>query len=378
MLRALAVAVAAILGAGCGERTDGPGPTPSRGRPESTKPVREAGRTVFHAHPSVKFDADKENAVWCASFPLAWDSLGRDVLKGPVDLGPPAPADLVKALNGDPFPQAALDPSSYVAMAGTKSSGILDRIAKEGREKFGRALPQMPVFLERPDDILAYAFLRKDLPFEHPFETVPAGVRFRGAGEPVPAFGIAAWESKIGIRDVLRQASVVWRSPLKDGERYDPETESFILELVPKGGKDRILLARITPEPTLEGTWKRVAAAVGEGKREGLHEGAHLAVPRIHFDLEHRYAEFQGAPVRNKGAFEGWVVTDAMQSVLFRLDEAGALLESEAAIKAVGAAVESRPQRFVFDHPFLIALRQDGAERPYFLLWIANTDLMPK
>ena len=35
-----------------------------------------------------------------------------------------------------------------------------------------------------------------------------------------------------------------------------------------------------------------------------------------------------------------------------------------------------RKRRFIFDRPFLLALKQADARVPYFLLWVGNTELL--
>jgi hypothetical protein len=337
------------------------------GPPPRTEPVREAGRTVFLPHAGAPFDAAKGNGLWCATLQMAWDALGREVLKGAPDLGPPAAADLAAGMNARPFPLEALDPAARVVAAGRKGDGVLERIAKEGMEKFGRKLPEMEIALARPDDVLAYAFLLKDLPFEHPFETIRGGVVFPGAKGNVGAFGVNADSKSKELESILDQVRVLFDTGTGHGRE-------FAIGIRPKGGKDLLTLAVVKPGASLEETWKRMAALSSKSTPGALEPGRDLQVPKIHFDLLHSFEEFAGAPVRNEG-FKDYVVTRAVQSVLFRLDEAGVLLKSEAAVLLEKG---EPPPGYVFDRPFLVALRQEAADRPYLLLWIANPDLFPK
>jgi hypothetical protein len=228
----------------------------------------------------------------------------------------------------------------------------------------------MKVSLEDPTDFLAYAFLYKDLPFERPFESIRGGVRFPGAGTPVGAWGVNhATEPKVR-EALLAQVRLLCRGP-------EDRPDEFVLEFTPKGGRDRILLALFPGGKSLEATWKAAAAAMAGDEPRAIKDDGVIQVPRLHFDLEHAFTEIKGAPFRNKG-FEGTVVAQAAQSILFRLDEAGALLKSEAVIAGKTSAPMERPDVFVFNRPFLVALLQKDAKEPYFLAWIANPDLMPK
>lgn len=361
-LRPAAAALALALALPLASCSTGGGP----GAP-ATEPVREPGRTVFLPHAGVPFDGAASNGVWCATFPLAWHALGSEVLGGPLLLGSPAPAALVEGMNARPFPAAALDPASRVVVAGRYGDGVLDRIRREGREKFALDLPRAPLAPGRPEDLLAYAFLRKDLPFARPFEPFEEGIAFPGAAGRVPAFGIHGDSGAPDLAAMRGQTTVLFHGAGKDGR-------DMALEIRTKGG-DVLLLAAVPFAGDLEGTWRSLAG-VPRAAAGPLREGEVLAVPKVHFDLAHRFSEFLGAPLRNPG-FEEFRVTEAMQSVLLRLDEAGVLLESEAVVEAK-LSLDPEKRRFVFDRPFLLALREASSAEPYLLLWIANPDLMPR
>ena len=341
------------------------------------EPSRNADRTVFASHRQVTFDAAKENAVWCATFQMAWDALGRDVLEGAPDLGPPAAPAFVDAMNAGAFPAKALDEKARVVVAGRKRDGVLERIAREGREKFGRELPEVSISLARPDDVLAYCFLAKQLPFEHPFEAIDGGIAFPGATTPVAAWGLNPGDAKKGLAERLAQVRILFDGKSGEGSDSKPQpTRGLVIEVAPKGGRDRVLLAQLAQPPAdLAKAWGTVQELVKAGTPRSPKAGTVLKVPRLHFDLLHHYSEIEGAAVRNKGA-DGLVVAQALQSVLFRLDETGAKLESEAGIAL--KADDEEPDRFVFDRPFLVALLERGAEEPYFLLWVADPALFGK
>jgi hypothetical protein len=56
------------------------------------------------------------------------------------------------------------------------------------------------------------------------------------------------------------------------------------------------------------------------------------------------------------------------------LTERGAVLESSATILAAPSG--GGMPRYIFDRPFLLALIEEGADQPYFLVWIANDELL--
>ncbi|GAG63195.1 unnamed protein product, partial [marine sediment metagenome] len=58
--------------------------------------------------------------------------------------------------------------------------------------------------------------------------------------------------------------------------------------------------------------------------------------------------------------------------IKFNLDERGAELESDAT--AVFGGMPFR--HFSFTKPFLVLLMRKGAEKPYFVLWVANAEVL--
>lgn len=297
---------------------------------------------------------DGKNVLWCASFQLAWDAFRRDLLGGaPLVLGPPAPADEVAALNADTFPPGGIDPSSFVAIAGRDGIGRRFQdaaTAKFGDDASGLDLPAVP-----PGDLAAFAMLLKNLPFEHPFENFKAGLRFAGSTKTAGAFGMNQASDNPDLKAILEQVRVHADSTEGNGR-------TFVIELSVRGGHDRLLLARIDPAPTLRGTWERARDAA-HGPGEAAERGTVLGIPKLNLDVAHRFEELEGGSEGLDAAF---------QRTRFRLDETGARLTSFAyAIQRGGMSPV-----FLFDRPFLVALVQKGATRPYLLLWIGNDELL--
>ena len=71
--------------------------------------------------------------------------------------------------------------------------------------------------------------------------------------------------------------------------------------------------------------------------------------------------------------FEGYYIAKAMQTIRFKLDRSGAELASEAQMPCKPMATH-----FVCDRPFLIFVKKRGAERPFFVMWVDNAELLCK
>lgn len=85
--------------------------------------------------------------------------------------------------------------------------------------------------------------------------------------------------------------------------------------------------------------------------------------------IDHRFTELIGKVVAN--ANPPMPIVEAIQTIEFRLDRSGAVLESESTL-----AVESSPRHFDFDRPFLVYMQKRGAERPFFVMWVDNAELL--
>ena len=96
-------------------------------------------------------------------------------------------------------------------------------------------------------------------------------------------------------------------------------------------------------------------------------------VPIIEFHIENNIKELIGIEFSTKNfPIE---IEKSIQTIALMLNEKGAKIQSEAKINV---AIKSVPKRFIFDKPFLIAIKKIEFENPYLLLWIENTELMKK
>lgn len=294
------------------------------------------------------------NALWSAGGQLAWDAMRRDVFGGAaIAVDAARPNAVVDALNAGAFPPDALDRGDFVAIAGRAQVAI---------PRFNAALEALhaPVGgAEEPSSpraIVALSYVHKELAFDEPFDHLRAGIDFDGA--LVEAFGIdrdAAGERKAALSKQVRVTG------LDDDGDEPPE---FLVELSVTGGRDHLYLARIAPPASLAAGWSWV-----EAHRSALREDPRLhalEVPKLAFDVDwDAFDELRG--VRLRGA-DGLFASES-ERIQFRLDENGAELTSVFRTKGE----EEAP---VFSGPFLVALVQDGARRPYFLAWIANDELL--
>jgi hypothetical protein len=309
------------------------------------------------------------NVLWCGTFQLAWNEL-RTLIGEDLHFAGKEP-EMVAVLNKRQFLKSDLDDASYVAVADFVRNDVHGRIQRELQRKFGgQASPKLlpsRADTPRPQDIVAYSYLFKNLEFPVVFERIEQPLRF-GASR-VHCFGIGD-VFKPGQAPMYGQVRVLdFRSP-----------DDFIVELRTKSEGDRVILAHTRPGKTLGETIAAVQDRALHGKPSPAYQGDVLKVPKFNFDITRSYQELLGAKlaVANPAVAKDLQVVAAAQNTRFQMDEKGVKLRSESHV-SFGCAGEAPPPRkrvMVFDKPFLIMLQRSDAKMPYFALWVGNADLL--
>jgi len=300
------------------------------------------------------------NVLWCGTFQLVWNELcgliGEDIHFA-------NESTMVTELNKKAFTSKDLDSDSYIALAGFVKDGIHDKIQAALIQKFGNSAAPVLIpdksLTQTPNDLVAYAYMLKQLEFAVPFERLDSGIDF--GGRPVAAFGMTG--GKAGDEKMTFQLHILDYKP-RDG---------FVIELQTKSPRDRLILAKIAPGKTLNETIQMVDERIRAGHREGFEDEDTLAVPKFNFDITRSYNEIENIPVavRNPKA-KGASIASAKQNIRFQMDEKGVVLKSEAHF----AASLGIHKHLIFNKPFLVMLKRTDAKVPYFAMWVDNPELL--
>lgn len=292
------------------------------------------------------------NVVWCVSFQMAWNELGK-VLKAPVVVG--GAEEMSGRLNAAPAPAP---PTDHYANAGFVGEGIREKIAADMQKLFAKPVSLTPV--ADPNAIIAYAYLKATLDFPiHYFEA--NALTFTASDGRQTRHSAFTNEPRWGPDDheLKNQVEILYAAD-----------DGFIVDPCKSSKPDQIILACIKPGETLAETVASVESRIRDSKPEALWE--ELVVPNLNWELDHDFKELLGKRIKDCDLPDPTIIT-ARQSIAFRLDRSGAKVESEAEM-AVGAAKE--PRSFVFNRPFLILMKTRGAAQPYFALWVDNGELL--
>lgn len=315
-----------------------------------------------------------KNVIWCASFQLAWDRLGSDVLHAP-----PAIAhaeELAERLNRSRVSANDIPSDSYYAAAGRCGEGIVEKINGEMRRRFHRE-PAMDEIHDPSNVIVTYGYLEVKIPFPiHYFEN-PAPLLFKdgnGTNTNVMSFG-ANFSQVTANRHLRKQVRVLHCAHDANGMRL----KEFVIDPCSDSLPNQVILACVPAEGTLQGTWngleKRTADYPRQPDADEEFDLDDLLVPSMAWDITHHFTGLEGPDKRleNKG-FEDIFLLYAMQGIRFRLDRGGVELQSEALM----AAATCIPRTFVFDHPFFVFVRKRDSNLPFFAMYVANAELLCK
>jgi hypothetical protein len=307
--------------------------------------------------------AEGANLVWCVTLQLAWDEMADDLQDpAPTLIGGPA---YVAQLNAGRGARGLVKEDWYVALAGSLKDGIVEKIHARMAKRF----PGVSVPLGEIDpraDSIAFAYLRRILPFRTPFERYSEEFKFKGRS--VSAFGVRPHGPRQAAAD---QVTVHGYSTPQD----------FTIELATTSEDDRMLIARLPRKGDLFQTVQAALARVASGRPESMHSQDELRIPCFNLDIRKRFKELEEKKFKRSGGLGDTLFT-ALQVNQFRLDEAGVKLVSYSKLEysKINGDYEPppppAPKKLICDGPFLFMLLKKGAPLPYFAMWVENPELL--
>lgn len=311
--------------------------------------------------------APGQSAMWCATLPMAWQQMESAVLNGHVNLV--GAEEISRELSTCPRPD--LPDKDYYVAAGFYKDGIVDRINAEVAKRFSNAPRAQPPKSPLPM-LLAYAYLEAIIPFEFVFHDSPEPLKFtdsRGQTTPVKAFGMLEADKEQGNGTFRSQVSLLYR-----------QADEFALDLSKNTKPYQLILARMERKETLQATLDELAKRIS-GSHGALAQGAVVLLPNMDWKIDHHFPELVDKELRHPSFPPDTkpYVVDAQQSIRFRLDRRGAILRSSAIMPTDwGDGVHVPYEYFRFDRPYLIVLRVRDSQRPFFVMWVDNAELLVK
>jgi len=322
-----------------------------------------------------------KNIIWCSSFQLAWNKVKDDVLGEPLQVV--EAEEIAARLNSAKQSAADLEPESFYAAAGRIKQGIIEKIHKEMAAKFpSHSVPDfndIADLIDTPDAILAYSYLIANVPFKYPYRQVGDDFIFidsNGVKTNVAAFGV--WGYGRRYKNMREQAEILFYQQDYNEPDRDMRMKEFVVDLCKESSPYQIVAAVLEPRASLEETFEYINNRIEDFKEDELYEHKRylgvndiLMVPEMFWEIDHRFEDLLWKVVSN--ADPPMPIVEARQGIKFRLDQYGAMLESEATFM-----IAATPRYFRFNRPFLVYMKKRDCERPFFVMWIDNAELLTK
>ncbi len=290
-----------------------------------------------------KISNDK-NSIYCATLLFAWDEIRKEI-NSPLTIS-----------------------SKYTELNLLNSSTSFSDVLKNNEYESSIEIDE--------NLIIAKAEFSKSLPFDFKLQSYTNKLVFDN--QKVTSFGVNGYDDY----EKLKTVKII----------YYKNDNNFIIKLLPKEREHEIILFKTSEsfnsiaEMTTE-IKKLTEIGISEIKNDKINwkyyinEEDELIIPKFNFNIETNYTSLEGNNFNAEK--QNYIIERALQRTAFKLDESGAIIESEAEIEV--AAVEEieeiekpKPKKMIFDKPFLILLKRKDAKNPYFGLWTTNTELMIK
>lgn len=309
---------------------------------------------------SGKIGENDMNIVWTGSFQLAWNEL-CDYFGGDIEFEN-SDNNLNKELNKNLFTKEMLDENNYYIKVAETTPGLKKEI-KNDLKKFKNieSFGVDKINTDIPNSITIYAAMEKEFTFINEFDVLGEG-GFNKSEENVKYFGIDNYsDSKL-----YEGVNVLF---------YEENRESFAVKLKTLENEEVILY-----KTNEKGSFEEIYDSLK--KKQNKYEGNknflfadQLSIPYIDVALLINYEELCNKYIKGT---DGVRLNNAMQNIKFSMNEKGGGLSSFSIILPAELSVQRESRRFCFTEEFIVFLKEEGKEKPYFALRVKDTDVLSK
>ena len=308
---------------------------------------------------SSKISTIDENKVWVGTFNLVWNDLMDDIIGGKIEFED-GYSELAEELNKQNFTSEQLSTDSYFKIQGEESLTLKNKIEEEIDKKFN----QTSDILDKCDwndknGYILYAILNKEFNFLEKFQTLDDNF-FGDSKEKVKYFGI----EPITSQNAKKNVEVLF---------YNSEND-FAIKLKTQEGEGVYLYRTTGKEKSFEENYKEML------EKQNLYTGESnykdidiLKIPFIKVNDEINYDELCGKIIKGT---KGTYIKQALQTIDFELNNVGGSVKSEALIELRRGIATEEGRKFIFDNDFIVYMKEENKEKPYFALKVDNIDVL--
>lgn len=311
--------------------------------------------------PVFSAETKSPDRLWVGTFQLVWNEFSNNIVNGPVLFKEGTP-ELAKQLNMQTFKKSMISENSYYTAYGRTSLELKKQIEDAIMEKFGEKSDILEkINWEDPNSAyLVYAMLLKDFKFTARFDILNKE-KFGKKSKNVQYFGI-------------KKDS---RPAMYDGVDVLFYNNPFDYAVALKSEKDDVILYRTNSNKTFKDLYKDLTKKSSKyrGNKKFI-AGDQLKVPYMSVKDSVNYKELCNKEILNTDRL---YISQALQTVDFNMDNKGVRLKSEAALDvafmSMPVTVKEKGRNFFFNDTFVLFMKENGKELPYFALRANDMDL---
>lgn len=304
-----------------------------------------------------------QDTAWCGTFQLIWNDLKNDLAKQDIIFMQEPDLQVVKNLNKETFKTEDISENSYYKVYGNPTLELKEQIEKAIKEKFNEESEILDDFSwgsNNPKDYFLYCMLKKEFEFPVAFKELEDGEFANGKYSKINYFGL----EKDAEEELRNQVEVL----------YYNSPSQFAVKLKTKQN-DEIILARGEEGNTFQEIYNNINT--NSENYEGIKEFTEkdeLKIPNIDFKQKTEFTELEQKEFSFANG-DVYIIDKALQTIEFELDKEGGKIKSEAGIMTKEMAIatdEIKERKFNFDDEFVIFLKENDKEKPYFAASISD------
>lgn len=315
--------------------------------------VNKSEEQVQNADETIQNSQSIYKDIWCVTFQLVWNDFMDKVNKGKKIEFEGGNPPIVNELNKRLYTKELLSENSYFIANGKATKSFKKHIEKAIKKKFNEKSDILNQIVWNDKTYLFYAMLKKDFTFLTPFDRLSAA-KFNNSEKTYKYFGI----SKDTKKKVKKNVKVLFYT----------SADEYAVKLFTNEGED-VILYRTDKKDTLENYY---ADMLNKSNEDEMLKNDELKIPDLNVDELISYGELCGKKIKGTNV----IITQALQTIKFKMDNKGGTLKSEAAIAVMRTALapmHEKPRYFFFDKPFVIFLIEKGKEAPYYAMVVDDT-----
>lgn len=296
-------------------------------------------------------DKIENNTIWCGTFNLVWNELKEKILGGDAIVNPEI--EMITNLNKSTFNKDSLEDSSYYTKIAKQTLKTKEEIETAIKDKFNQTSDILDKFTweEQSESDFIYAMLYKNFKFNNPFKKLPDR-SFNNDNKKYNYFGINK-----DTNEGKEQVTVLYYNDSKNNS----------VSISTKGNDELILVKTNYKYNNFLDLYNSISDTSNKytGSKE-LENKDTLSVPYLDFNVYKEFEQLNNLVIKSES--KEYMINKAVQNIKLRLDETGGEIKSEAAIssKDISALHEDEPRNFDYDSSFIIFLKEEGKQYPYF------------